>query len=437
MAAPAPAFSVSNVDYKRRIPNDGYAEACLKPFENNIIKFTTKNEEFNQKLMVHFKLARYHDLHNILTGVEQHPIKLAAESQVRYDEREDIYGQRQRLVLNCLQHTLANYLIANGIDAQYYIDQLDGINDPHEYNEKIRRLTSSSHMVDNISSVMDIVDHALKRGTADHAQDYKTFNALQTKVLQIQPAITVQNICSILYMHMLPAKFSPVVTEILGRPNFTSVADTYKMVHALAQQQSMQSAAFSQRSGAALSAEVEQANLAVVPKTNSRKSGGKGNDKGGGKASYGQGQARGNNYGGHSQGQGGKSRGQGSQTTRNNYSRGGQQSNDGYKWIQGQRFLHNYLDYPDGPTEYERQLKCLYCALMGHAVRTCNQRIRDERGGSGGRQGGRGGRGRGRGRGRGGSGCHLFCLSTLRFRFSKGHCEEAMCPINSIKAPLC
>ena len=88
---------------------------------------------------------------------------------------------------------------------------MDGINDPELYFLKIKELTSAGQMVDNIDSVMKLVGFAMRGPSSDHAQDYKEFNRLQSKVLQIVPAITVANICSVLYMNLLPDKFARVV----------------------------------------------------------------------------------------------------------------------------------------------------------------------------------------------------------------------------------
>ena len=147
MAAPI-AYDASNVNYEGRIPNEDYTEACLKPFEENKIKFSsTKFHDFTKHLETHFKLARFFALHNVLNGTEKYPIRLAGESQAHFTSRENIFGQRQRLVLNCLQQTLAHYHLAGGEDATHYLEQVDAIVDPFDYHQKLRELTSSGHMV--------------------------------------------------------------------------------------------------------------------------------------------------------------------------------------------------------------------------------------------------------------------------------------------------
>jgi hypothetical protein len=53
-------------------------------------------------------------------------------------------------------------------------------------------------------------------------------------------------------MNLLNDKFARVVTDVSSKADFTTTADIYKMVHATAQQKSLTSAAYAQRTGAAL-----------------------------------------------------------------------------------------------------------------------------------------------------------------------------------------
>jgi hypothetical protein len=192
-ASPPPhagMYSAANVNYMtRHSPSEGkYAGPCIK----GTLKFTKDFQQFSHQANLHFKEARFFDLHNIYTGVEKRPVLLAGELQEDFEFREQCYDERVTLVLSCFQACITLYTFQNGEDALHISQQLDGINDPELYFLKIKELTSAGQMVDNIDSVMKLVAFAMKGPSSDHAQDYKEFNRLQSKVLQIVPAITPQ-----------------------------------------------------------------------------------------------------------------------------------------------------------------------------------------------------------------------------------------------------
>ena len=202
-----------------------------------------------------------------------------------------------------------------GEDALHISQQLDGINNPELYFLKIKELTSAGQMVDNIDSVMKLVGFAMRGPSSDHAQDYKEFNRLQSKVLQIVPAITVANICSVLYMNLLNDKFARVVTDVSSKADFTTTADIYKMVHATAQQKNLTSAAYAQRTGAALLTDDAALLTSGGQKGKGKKSGSQGGNKGGQQGKH-------HNKGGGRQQNSSNSNGGGRQQNRGNSNEG-------------------------------------------------------------------------------------------------------------------
>ena len=98
-------YSAANVNYMtRHSPSDGkYAGPCIKPFQEGTLKFTKDFQQFSHQANLHFKEARFYDLHNIYTGVEKRPVLLPGEPQEDYEFREQCYDERVTLVLSCFQ----------------------------------------------------------------------------------------------------------------------------------------------------------------------------------------------------------------------------------------------------------------------------------------------------------------------------------------------